>query len=76
MYVFLGLGLELLKETISMCSPNVVIQIGGDLNSSQDPNTMPDVTLEWLSKQPVYAPYRVMSKMKSNLIFHWLFTIF
>lgn len=42
-----------------MCNPHVIIQLGESLNPSQDPNKMPDVTLPWLSQQPVFVPYRV-----------------
>ncbi|CAF5189296.1 unnamed protein product, partial [Rotaria magnacalcarata] len=52
------LGLELLKETICMFSPNVAIQLRNALASHQDRNKMPDLTLEWLLRQPVFAPYR------------------
>lgn len=55
----LGLGLELLKETICMCSPHVIIQLGESITPSQDPNKMPDIPLPWLLQQPVFVPYRV-----------------
>jgi hypothetical protein len=60
-----GLGLELLKETICMCCPNIIIQMGDNMPSSQDRNRMPDVTLDWLLQQPVFVPYRVWLKFKS-----------
>jgi hypothetical protein len=62
-FFLLGLGLELLKETICMCCPNMIIQLGDDMNAS--PNKMPDVTLEWLLQQPVFASYRVRCQLKS-----------
>lgn len=56
---YAGLGLELLKETICMCSPNIVIQLGESAVSHHDPNKMPDIPLPWLLQQPVFHPYRV-----------------
>ncbi|CAF2155326.1 unnamed protein product [Rotaria magnacalcarata] len=61
-----GLGLELLKETICILSPNVVIQLRNTLVSHQGPNKMPDLTLEWLLRQPVFAPYRDKIKMNNK----------
>ncbi|CAM2723891.1 unnamed protein product [Rotaria socialis] len=61
-----GLGLELLKEKICMFSPNVVIQLRNTLVSHQDRNKMPDLTLEWLLRQPVFAPYRDKIKMNNK----------
>ncbi|CAF1025705.1 unnamed protein product, partial [Rotaria magnacalcarata] len=60
------LGLELLKETICILSPNVVIQLRNTLVSHQGPNKMPDLTLEWLLRQPVFAPYRDKIKMNNK----------
>ncbi|CAF3241348.1 unnamed protein product [Rotaria sp. Silwood2] len=62
----LGLGLELIKETICMCCPNVVIQLGDNITSSQDRNKMPDLTLEWLLQQPVFVPYRSQMQMNNR----------
>jgi hypothetical protein len=67
-YLLLGLGLELLKETICMCCPNVIIQLGDSLNPSEDLNRMPDLTLEWLLQQPVFTPYRVRFQLKSLFV--------
>ena len=47
-----------------MCCPNIIIQLGETMDSSQDRNKMPDVTLEWLLQQPVFSPYRVRFKLK------------
>ncbi|CAF1258656.1 unnamed protein product [Rotaria sordida] len=61
-----GLGLELLKETICMCCPNVVIQLEDSIISSQDRKKMPDLTLEWLLQQPVFEPYRCQIQMNNK----------
>ncbi|CAF4632019.1 unnamed protein product [Rotaria sp. Silwood1] len=61
-----GLGLEILKETICMCCPKVVIQLGDNMISSQNRNKMPDLTLEWLLQQSVYVPYRQQIQMNNR----------
>ncbi|UJR14344.1 hypothetical protein I4U23_001340 [Adineta vaga] len=61
-----GLGLELLKETICMCCPNVIIQLTDNMTSSQVQNRMPDITLQWLLEQPVFVPYRQTLQMSSE----------
>jgi hypothetical protein len=61
--IYLGLGLELLKETICMSNPNVIVQLGESLSAPQDRTKMPDVTLQWLLQQPVFEPYRVRIKL-------------
>jgi hypothetical protein len=63
----LGLGLELLKETICMCCPNIIIQLGDTSNLPQARNKMPDLTLQWLLQQPVFTPYRV--RFQSEFLF-------
>ncbi|CAF3940529.1 unnamed protein product, partial [Rotaria magnacalcarata] len=57
------LGLELLKETICMFSPNVAIQLRNALASHQDRNKMPDLTLECLFYFLVYSTW---DKIKMN----------
>ena len=59
LFSFQGLGLEILKETLCMCNPHVVVQLTDAISASQAREQMPDVTLEWLLKQPVFVPYRV-----------------
>ena len=65
MKIILGLGLELLKEIICMCTPDIVVHLGSK-NPTSDP--IPDLSVSTLMKTPVFVPYRVKSRILHN---HW-----